>query len=146
MYCIQIACKSQSCLPPNTPLQGMMTSNSTANNVAPTIYSSSRWSPCAHLVKLQLCLPTYGGLGQLAISLQQSSEDVGTQTLTARTPVNMYYYYKHLHLVLGNACKGTHTGRVNRHNKRGTWTIMLAHHLESVMFYKRQWKMCANHI
>ncbi len=56
------------------------------------------------------------------------------------------YYYKHSRLVLGNACKGTHTSKVNKHNKRGTWTIMLAHHVECVMLYRRQRNMYANHL
>ena len=37
---------------------------------------------------------------------------------------------KHSHLVLDSIYKGTHTGRVNKHNKHCTWTIWLAHHLE----------------
>lgn len=37
---------------------------------------------------------------------------------------------KHSHLVLDSTYKGTHTGKVITHNKRCTWTIWLAHHLE----------------
>ena len=78
--------------------------------------------------------------------LQQSSGDFGTQTRTAETPVNYYCCYEHSHLVFGNAYKGTHTGRVNRHNKHGTGTIMLAHHNECVMLYRRQRNMYANQL
>ncbi len=64
-----------------------------------SVCPSSILSPCAQLVKLQFCLPTYEGLVQLATYLQQKFGHA--------------WHPKHSQLILDNAYmyKGTHTSR-----------------------------------